>query len=96
MTDLKLCIFGDQTCDLTSSWKELFQIRTNPVIEDFFEKSYDAVRKEIWKLPVDVRNDIPRFTSFNDLILSSQSGGRRCLAIDTAVRCIYELAIFMR
>lgn len=96
MANLKLCIFGDQTCDLTSSWKELFQLRTNPVVEDFFQKSYDAVRKEVWKLPVDVRNGIPRFTSFNDLILSSQAGARRCLAIDTAVACIYELAIFIK
>lgn len=89
-------MFGDQTCDLSSSLKELFQLRTNPAVEDFFVKSYDAVRREIWKLPADVRGDIPRFTSFNDLILSSQGGGIKCLAIDTAVRCIYELAIFMR
>ena len=93
---LKLAIFGDQTCDLKPHWKELFYIRNNPSVEDFLTKAYDAVRKEIWKLPVDARNSIPRFHNINDLILSNQDGDRRCLAIDTAVSCIYELATFIR
>jgi len=93
---LKLCIFGDQTCDLRPHWKGLFHIRHNPSVEDFLVKSYNAVRKEIWKLPVDARNNIPRFTCINDLILSNQAGTKRCLAIDTAVSCIYELATFIR
>ena len=59
-------------------------------------KLYDVVRWQTWMLPAEVRTNIPCFTSFNDLILSSQAGGMRCLAIDTAVRCIYELVIFMR
>jgi hypothetical protein len=92
---LKLCIFGDQTFDLTPHWKELFQIRDNPAVEDFLVKAYNAVRLEIYKLPLEVRDDIPRFTNFNDLILSNQSG-RRCVAIDTAVSCIYQLATFLR
>lgn len=93
--NMKLCILGDQTCDLTSHWKELLQIRNNPAVEDFLVKSYDAVRREIWKLPVDARNDIPRFSNINDLILSNQTGARRCVAIDAAVSCIYELATFI-
>ena len=93
---LKLLIFGDQTFDLTQRWKELFHIRDNPAVEDFLAKSYIAVRNEIYKLPVDVRNDIPRFTCLNDLLLSSQAGPRRVPAIDTAVSCIYELATFIR
>ena len=92
---LKLCIFGDQTFDLRHHWKELFQIRGNPAVEDFLVKSYNAVRLEIYKLPLEVRNDIPRFTCLNDLILSNQ-GSRRCVAIDTAVSCIYQLATFIR
>ncbi|KAK3319477.1 beta-ketoacyl synthase [Cercophora scortea] len=96
MTDqLKLCIFGDQTCDLRPHWKELFQVRDNPAVEDFLVKSYNAVRNEIYNLPVEARNAIPRFTSLNDLILSNQTGARRCLAIDTATSCIYELATFI-
>lgn len=93
---LKLCIFGDQTFDLKPHWKELFLIRDNPAVEDFLVKAYNAVRKEIFKLPLEVRQEIPRFTCLNDLILSNQSGTRRCIAIDTAVSCIYQLATFIR
>lgn len=92
---LKLVIFGDQTCDLRPHWKELFHLRNNPAVESFLVKAYDAVRNEVYKLPVDVRNDIPRFNCLNDLILSNRASGRRCLAIDTAVSCIYELATFI-
>jgi len=93
---LKLAIFGDQTCDLKPLWKELFELRSNPYVEDFLVKSYDAVRNEIWKLPLDARNSIPRFNNVNDLILSNDAGAKRCLAIDTATSCMYELATFIR
>ncbi|KEY74802.1 hypothetical protein S7711_06489 [Stachybotrys chartarum IBT 7711] len=93
--NLKLVIFGDQTFDLTHRWKDLFHIRNNPAVEDFLEKSYIAVRNEIYKLPVDVRNDIPRFNCLNDLILSNRAGPKLVPAIDTAVSCIYELAYFI-
>jgi hypothetical protein len=93
---LNLVIFGDQTFDLTSRWRDLFYLRNNPAVEEFLEKSFIAVRNEIYELPVDIRNNIPRFNCLNDLILSNQAGPRRVPAIDTAVACIYELATFIR
>lgn len=93
---LKICIFGDQTCDLRSHMKDLFRIRDNPAVEDFLVKAYNAVRKEIYKLPPEVRDDLPRFTGINDLILYNQGCGRRCVALDTAVTCIYQLATFIK
>ncbi|KAL2020283.1 hypothetical protein VTK56DRAFT_8607 [Thermocarpiscus australiensis] len=92
---VKVCIFGDQTCDLRRHMKDLFQIRDNPAVEDFLVKAYNAVRKEIYKLPPDVRDHLPRFTGVNDLILYDQGSGRRCVAIDTVVTCIYQLAMFI-
>jgi hypothetical protein len=92
---LKLCIFGDQTFDLTPHWKGIFHIRSNPAVEDFLVKAYNAIRKEVFKLPHDVRDDLPCFTCINDLILSHQSG-KRCVAIDMAVTCIFQLATFIR
>ncbi|KAI8952148.1 beta-ketoacyl synthase [Xylaria longipes] len=95
MTDrLKLCIFGDQTYDFKPHRKELFQIRSNPLVEDFLSKAYDVIRREIYSLPLEARNDIPRFTCFNDLILLNETN-KRCVAIDTAVSCIYQLATFI-
>ncbi|KAI0437215.1 beta-ketoacyl synthase [Xylaria telfairii] len=91
---LKLCIFGDQTCDLKLLWRELFQTRSNPAVEDFLTRAYRAVRQEVYRLPPEVRESVPRFTCVDDLLLSS-GGSRRCVAIDTAVSCIYQLATFI-
>lgn len=95
-SNLKLVMFGDLTFDLTHRWKDLFHIRNNAAVEDFLTKAYIAIRNEIYKLPVDVRNDLPRFTCLNDLILSNKAGSRRVPALDTAVACMYQLATFIR
>ena len=73
---LKLYLFGDQTYDIQPRLKELLQHHDNPILEAFLEKTYDAVRVEIYKLPQSIKEDLPRFTSFEDLVLWSRSGKR--------------------
>ncbi|OBT51641.1 Type I Iterative Polyketide synthase (PKS) [Pseudogymnoascus sp. 24MN13] len=91
---LKLYLFGDQTYDIQPHLRDLLQHRDNPVLEDFLVKAYDAVRAEIYKLPHQAREDVPRFTCLDDLLLWNQSG-KRCIPLDMAVTCIYQLAIFI-
>ncbi|KAL9056770.1 MAG: hypothetical protein Q9162_002741 [Coniocarpon cinnabarinum] len=92
--DLKLYLFGDQTYDIQPYLKDLLRHRHNPVLEDFLAKAYDAVRAEIYNLPVQVRDDLPRFTCMDDLVLWNQSG-RRCVPLDMAVTCMYQLGHFI-
>ena len=92
---LKLYLFGDQTYDIQPHLKVLLRNRDNPVLEDFLEKAYDAIRIGIYKLPYQVRDDLPRFTSLDDLVSWNQ-GGRRCIPLDMAVTCMYQLAGFIR
>ncbi|KAF1952593.1 ketoacyl-synt-domain-containing protein [Byssothecium circinans] len=93
-THLKLYLFGDQTFDIQPHFKTLLQRRDNPVLDAFVEKAYDAIRTEIYKLPQETREDIPRFTSVEDLILWNQDG-KRCVALDMAVTCMYQLGVFI-
>ena len=92
---MKLYLFGDQTFDIQPYFKDLIQYRENPVLEDFLVKAYDAIRTEIYKLPSDIRDDLPRFTCLDDIIFRKQ-GGRRCVALDMAVTCMYQLGAFIR
>ncbi|KAH7139674.1 hypothetical protein B0J13DRAFT_66577 [Dactylonectria estremocensis] len=92
--NLKLYVFGDQTYDIQPHLKDLLQNRGNPVLEDFLVKAYDAIRAEIFKLPHQVRDDVPRFTCYQDLVLWNQSG-RRCIPLDMAVTCLYQLGVFI-
>lgn len=91
---LNLYVFGDQTYDIKPYLKDLLQNRDNPVLEDFLVKAYDAVRTEIFKLPHQVREDLPRFTCYHDLVLWNQTG-KRCIPLDMAVTCMYQLGVFI-
>ena len=92
---LKLYLFGDQTYDIQPYLKDLLRSRHNTVLEDFLVKAYDTIRTEIYKLPLDIRDDLPRFTCLEDLILWKQ-GGKRCIPLDMALTCVYQLGVFIR
>lgn len=94
-SQLKLYLFGDQTYDVQPGLKDLLHYRHNPVLEDFLLKAYDAIRNELYSLPREVRDDLPRFTCIDDIILRKQSG-RRCVPLDMAVTCMYQLGAFIR
>ncbi|KAI4597969.1 Type I Iterative PKS [Pestalotiopsis sp. 9143b] len=49
----RLFLFGDQTYDNAPHRKDLMRHRQNPVLENFLAKSYEAIRKEIYKLPLE-------------------------------------------
>lgn len=91
---MKLYLFGDQTFDLQPHLKDLLQNRKNPVLEDFLTKAYDALRTEIYKLPPQVREELPRFTCVDDLILWNQNG-KRFVPLDMAVTSMYQLGTFI-
>ncbi|KAK2800875.1 fusarubin cluster-polyketide synthase [Onygenales sp. PD_10] len=91
---LKLYVFGDQTYDIQAGLNDLIRTRDNAVLEDFLVRAYNVVRSELYKLPQQVRNELPRFTCLDDLVLWNE-GGKRCVPLDMAVTCIYQLGTFI-
>lgn len=92
---MTLYLFGDQTYDIEPHMKDLLRHRKNPLLEDFLVKSYNAVRREIYSLPPEIRDDLPRFTCVDDLVLRKR-GGPRCIPLDMAMTCIFQLGNFIR
>ncbi|KUI53252.1 Conidial yellow pigment biosynthesis polyketide synthase [Cytospora mali] len=92
--DLKLCLFGDQTHDINQNFKDLLHYRDNPVLDSFLTRAYDATRAEIFKLPDEFREDVPRFTCLEDLVYWNHRG-IRCIPLDMAVTCMYQLGFFI-
>ncbi|KAK4184780.1 ketoacyl-synt-domain-containing protein [Podospora australis] len=92
---LKLYLFGDQTFDIQPHQHQLLRARYHPVAQDFVVKAYDAIRTEIYTLPRKIRDDLPRFTCADDLILWDSGSTVTCVPLDMAVTCMYQLAIFM-
>ncbi|KAF2266560.1 ketoacyl-synt-domain-containing protein [Lojkania enalia] len=89
---LTLYVCGDQTYQ--PNLKGLLRYRQNAILEDFLVKAYDAIRTEIYKLPHHFRDDLPRFTCFDDLAMWKQDE-KRCVALDMAVTCMYQLGLFI-
>ncbi|KAI4192426.1 MAG: hypothetical protein LQ346_004317 [Caloplaca aetnensis] len=92
---MTLYLFGDQTFDVKPHLADLIQHRDNPVLEDFLLKAYDAIRTEIYSLPCEVRENLPRFTCVDDIIWRKPDV-KRCVPLDMAVTCMYQLGTFIR
>ncbi|KAI1780725.1 polyketide synthase [Hypoxylon cercidicola] len=91
---LNLYLFGDQTYDIQPHIKDLLRHRHNPVLEDFLVKTYHAIRTEIYRLPPQIRDDLPRLTCLDDLVLWKPAG-KRCIPLDMAATCMYQLGTFI-
>ena len=91
---VRLYLCGDQTFDVQPHLKDLLHYRHNPVLEDFVTKAYDAIRIELYSLPRQVRDELPRFTNIDDII-SQKPGGKRCVPLDMAVTCMFQLGTFI-
>jgi hypothetical protein len=92
-----LYLFGDQTFDLEPHLhKLLYAKNSNVVLRDFLEKAYDAIRVQIFQLPKQVREELPRFTSIEDVLLWRRTeGSSRCVPLDMAITCTYQLGSFI-
>ena len=93
--DLNLYLFGDQTYNIEHNLVDLLLSRDNPILETFLEKAYDTIRAEIYNLPPDMRESVPRFTCLDDLVLW-KNNEKRCIPLDMAVTSMYQLAVFIR
>ena len=92
---MTLYLFGDQTYDIEPHMRDLLRHRRNPLVEDFLVKAYNAIRSEIYGLPAEIRDGLPRFTCVDDLVFHKR-GGRRCIPLDMATTCMFQLGSFIR
>ncbi|KAI1142789.1 polyketide synthase [Hypoxylon sp. FL0543] len=92
-----LYLFGDQTFDVEPHLHKLLDAsNSNVILGDFLEKAYNALRVQIFQLPKHVREKLPRFTTIEDVLLWKQpKGGIRCVPLDMAVTCMYQLGSFI-
>ncbi|KAK3902976.1 conidial yellow pigment biosynthesis polyketide synthase [Staphylotrichum tortipilum] len=92
-----LYLFGDQTFDVEPHLHKVLEAKNNNVVlNGFLEKAYDAIRVQIFQLPNHVREDLPRFTSIEDVLLWKRSeGSPRCVPLDMALNCLYQLGSFI-
>lgn len=99
-TQVNLYLFGDQTYDIGPHLKALLleSQRGNVLLNDFLQRAYTALRKEIYQLSFQEREALPRFTSVEDLVLwraNSPEEARQCVPLDMSLTCMYHIAAFV-
>lgn len=97
---VKLYLFGDQTYDVGPYLKSLLleSHHGNVLMTDFFHRCYNVLRAEIYRLPFQERESLPRFTSIEDIILwrtTSPDEARHCVPLDMSLTCMYHIAAFI-
>ncbi|KAI8631121.1 polyketide synthase [Xylariaceae sp. FL1651] len=92
-----LYLFGDQTFDVELHMPKLLDAGSNGVLlRDFLDRAYNAIRLQISRLPANLRGELPRFTSVEDVLLWKQPKEQvRCVPLDMARTCLYQLASFI-
>lgn len=99
-TQVNLYLFGDQTYDIGPHLKTLLleSKRGNILLGNFFQRTYSALRKQIYQLSPQEREALPRFTSVEDLVLwraTSPEEARHCIPLDMSLTCMYHVAAFI-
>lgn len=93
---INLLLFGDQTGDYRSIFRQVLHIKENTLLTSFFEKAYSALRDEVAKQPRAVREQVSGFTSIADLVARySDSTDARSNPLESALTCISQIACFI-
>ena len=93
---LQICLFGDQTYDVSKKLRELLYTQKSSILESFFEQVYGRLREEVGHLPSHDREVYPRFTSIADLLSWRERQNTTLPALENALTCIYQLGLFIR
>ena len=93
---LHIVLFGDQTGDCRSIFRQVLHIKDNTFLTSFFEKAYSALRDEVAQQPRAVRDQVSGFTSITDLVARySDSTDAKSNPLESALTCISQIACFI-
>lgn len=90
-----ILLFGDQTGDYRKTFRRVLQIKENPLLTAFLDRSYSVLRQEVANQPRLVRERTTGFTSIADLVARyAHSEKPRCNAFESALTYISQIACF--
>ena len=91
-----ILLFGDQTGDYRTTFRRVLQIKENPLLTAFLDRSFSVLRQEVAKQPRIVRESTTGFSSIADLVARyAHSEKPRCNALESALTYISQIACFI-
>ncbi|OGM43340.1 putative polyketide synthase [Aspergillus bombycis] len=88
-------LFGDQTVRVDDALYKLLYVKNNPTLKSFLDDAFAALRKEISSLPANERASLPDAHTL-PLLLGAVRNGRRHVALDSALVCLYEIGQYIQ
>ena len=92
---MRVYVFGDQTYDISDLLFQLLHTHNDPILSDFFERSCQALKREVVKLGRDKRVDCPRFSKLGYLIPLWRASTLNP-ALSQALSCICQIGAFLQ
>ena len=91
-----ILLFGDQTGDYRTTFARVLQIRDNPLLTAFFDRSYSALRQEVANQPRSLRTNVTGFSSIADLVARyADSELPKSNALESTLTYISQIACFL-
>jgi hypothetical protein len=88
-------LFGDQSVIAHDSLANFFAGPRHGILcKAFLDQTVTALQKELDHLPKIERQKIPKFTSIPELNERYHAGGQRNSALDSALLCLTQLALY--
>lgn len=87
-------LFGDQTVRVDDALHKLLYVKNSPTLKSFLDEAFAAIRKEIFLLPANERTSLPDAHTL-PLLLGAVRNGRRHVALDSALVCLYEIGQYI-
>jgi hypothetical protein len=89
-------LFGDQSLDIHDSLSDFYRRPSNGVLsKSFLERACTALQEEVDRLPNIDRLRIPTFSSIQDLNEKYHAASQKNSAMDGALLCITQLALYI-
>lgn len=92
----KVILFGDQTVDPCPLIKQLWRSSSHhTVLQTFFERTADGLRRELAFAQFADRSDFPDFHSIPSLVDTYSQSHKPDEAVATVLLCVYQLALLL-
>lgn len=88
-------VLGDQTAAQTAFLRTLVTRKDNTLLTSFLERSANALREEVRRLPKSQRDAIPDFLTLNHLTEAYAEKGVKVPQIESSLLTVAQLAHFI-
>ncbi len=91
----QVIVFGDQAVPYAAELRRLVSKREDYLLANLLSEAYFELRAEITRLPSTQRAVFPASSTLVELLNAHDSSSRPNCALDSALACLHQIALFV-